>query len=134
MNQVLAQFPTLLGGFITTIQLAILAGVIALGWGVLIALLRVSTFAPLRLLGAMYVEFFRNVPLLVHMFFWVFGLPFVGIVLPEFVGAFCGLGFYTAAFVAEVVRAGILSIKRGQLEASRALGLSYVQMMRLVVL
>lgn len=124
----------MLAGLVTTIQLALLAGVIALLWGILIALFRVSPLAPLRILGAVYVEFVRNVPLLVHMFFWVFGLPFVGITLPEFVGAFFGLGFYTAAFVAEVIRAGIVSVKRGQLEASRALGFSYVEMMRLVVL
>jgi aspartate/glutamate/glutamine transport system permease protein len=81
----------------------------------------------------LYVETIRNVPLLVQMFMWIFGLPFVGIVLPEFSGALMALAFYTAAFVAEVVRAGILAISKGQLEAARALGLSYGLMMRLVV-
>jgi putative glutamine transport system permease protein len=99
-----------------------------------VALLRVSPFGVLRALGATYVEFLRNTPLLVQMFFWVFGLPFVGLVLPEFGGALLGLGFYTSAFVAEAVRAGILSVGRGQIEAARSLGLSYGQTMRHVLL
>src|SRR6185503_13909513 len=100
----------------------------------LVAVLRVSPLPPLRFVGAAYVEFLRNTPLLAHMFFWVFGLPFVGIRLPEFTGALLALGFYTSAFVAEAVRAGILSINKGQIEASRSLGLSYGQTMRHVIL
>jgi putative glutamine transport system permease protein len=126
--------PLLLQGLLTTIQLTLLAGAIALVAGVAVALLRVSPFGVLRAAGTAYVEFMRNVPLLVHMFFWVYGLPFVGVVLPEFVGAFAGLGLYTAAFVAEAVRAGILAIGKGQVEAARALGLGYGAMMRLVIL
>jgi aspartate/glutamate/glutamine transport system permease protein len=68
------------------------------------------------------------------MFFWVFGLPFVGVVLSEFTGALLGLAFYTSAFVAEAIRAGILAVGRGQIEAAHALGLSYGQRMRHVVL
>jgi putative glutamine transport system permease protein len=97
-------------------------------------MLRVSPFRVLRILGTAYVEFLRNSPLLVQMFFWVFGLPFVGIVLPEVVGALLGLGFYTSAFVAEAVRAGILSVGKGQIEAARSLGLTYGQTMRRVLL
>jgi aspartate/glutamate/glutamine transport system permease protein len=121
-------------GLLLTVQLALLSGVIALVLGVIIALFRVSPIAPLRWVGTAFVEFTRNVPLLAHMFFWVYGLPFVGILLPEFVGAFSGLGIYTSAFVAEVVRAGVLAVGRGQLEAARALGLNYATMMRLIVL
>jgi putative glutamine transport system permease protein len=68
------------------------------------------------------------------MFFWVFGLPFVGVVLSEFWGALLGLAFYTSAFVAEAIRAGVLAVGRGQIEAAHALGLSYGQRMRYVVL
>jgi putative glutamine transport system permease protein len=99
-----------------------------------VAVLRVTPLRVLRLLGTVYVEFLRNTPLLVQMFFWIFGLPFVGIVLPEFTGALLALGFYTSAFVAEVVRAGILSISKGQIEAARSLGLSYLQTMRQILL
>jgi aspartate/glutamate/glutamine transport system permease protein len=134
MDPVLANFPLLLDGFWTTIRLALIGGAIALVLGLVVALLRVSPLAPLRWLGSAYAEFVRNVPLLAHLFFWVYGLPFVGVLLPEFIAAFCGLGVYTAAFVAEAVRAGIQSVGKGQVEAARALGLSYPVMMRFVVL
>jgi putative glutamine transport system permease protein len=133
-DPVIQNFPDLLSGLGTTLQLTLISGAIALVAGVIVAVMRVAPFAPLRWLGTAYVEFVRNVPLLAHMFFWVFGLGFLGITLPEFVGAFCGLGFYTAAFVAEAVRAGILAVGRGQIEAARSLGLSYAQMMRLILL
>ena len=134
MEPVLNNLPLLADGLWTTIRLALIAAAIALVLGLIVALLRVSPFGPLRWLGTAYVEFVRNVPLLAHLFFWVYGLPFVGILLPEFIAAFCGLGVYTAAYVAEAVRAGILSVARGQLEAARALGLSYMATMRFVVL
>jgi putative glutamine transport system permease protein len=134
MNAVLANLPMLLDGLLATLQLAVGALLLSLALGLLIALFRVSPFHPLRLIGASYVEFLRNTPLLVHMFFWIFGLPFVGIRLPEFHGALFGLAFYTSAFVAEAIRAGILSINKGQIEAARSVGLTYLQTMRLVLL
>ena len=134
MGPVLNNLPLLVDGLWATIRLALIAGVIALALGLVVALLRVSPLAPLRWPGTAYVEFVRNVPLLAHLFFWVYGLPFVGILLPEFVAAFCGLGVYTAAFVAEAVRAGIQSVGKGQVEAARALGLSYAATTRFVVL
>jgi aspartate/glutamate/glutamine transport system permease protein len=134
MDAVTNNLPLLLDGLWTTVRLALIAGAIALVLGLGVGLMRVSPMAPLRWLGTAYVEFIRNVPLLAHLFFWVYGLPFVGILLPEFIAAFCGLGVYTAAFVAEAMRAGIQSVGRGQLEASRALGLSYPTSMRYVVL
>ncbi len=134
MDAVLANLPLFADGLRATIALTLLAGLIALSLGLLVALLRVSPITPLSALGTAYVEFVRNVPLLAHMFFWVYGLPFIGILLPEFVSAFSGLCIYTAAFVAETIRAGIQGINRGQIEAARALGLSYGTVMRLVVL
>jgi aspartate/glutamate/glutamine transport system permease protein len=134
MDAVTSNVPLLADGLWVTIRLALLAVVIAHVLGLTVALLRVSPFGPARAVGAAFVEFIRNVPLLAHLFFWVYGLPFVGVLLPEFVAAFCGLGVYTAAFVAEAIRAGIQGINRGQTEAARALGLSYPAMMRLVVL
>jgi aspartate/glutamate/glutamine transport system permease protein len=131
---VLEHLPLFLSGFGITLQLAVGALILSLLAGLFVAMLRVSPIAPLRALGTAYVEFLRNSPLLVQMFFWVFGLPFVGILLPEFVGALLGLGFYTSAFVAEAVRAGILGVGKGQIEAARSLGLTYGQTMRLVLL
>ena len=123
-----------MSGLGVTLQLAVGALILSLLAGTFVAMLRVSPFRLLRILGTAYVEFLRNSPLLVQMFFWVFGLPFVGIVLPEVVGALLGLGFYTSAFVAEAVRAGVLSVGKGQIEAARSLGLTYGQTMRRVLL
>jgi putative glutamine transport system permease protein len=134
MEAVLDNLSLLLEGLWTTVRLALLAGSIALTLGLIVALFRVSPIGPLVWVGMTFVEFVRNVPLLAHLFFWVYGLPFVGILLPEFIAAFCGLGVYTAAYVAEAMRAGIQAVSRGQIEAARSLGLSYVRMMRLVVL
>jgi putative glutamine transport system permease protein len=134
VEAVLAELPLLLSGLGVTLRLAVGALILSLLAGTAVALLRVSPFGVLRALGAAYVEFVRNTPLLVQMFFWVFGLPFVGLVLPEFGGALLGLGFYTSAFVAEAVRAGILSVGHGQIEAARSLGLTYGQTMRHILL
>lgn len=134
MAAVLGNLPLLLDGLRVTLLLAIGGLTLALLAGMVVAVLRVSPLAPVRFVGTVYVEFLRNTPLLVQLFFWVFGLPFVGVTLPEFTAASLGLGFYTSAFVAEAVRAGILSISKGQIEASRSLGLSYLQTMQLVLL
>lgn len=128
------ELPLLLAGLGVTLRLAAGSLVLALALGTVVALLRVSPIGPAKFVGAAYVEFLRNTPLLVQMFFWVFGLPFVGILLSEFNGALLGLGFYTSAFVAEAIRAGILAVNKGQMEAAHALGLNYAQRMRHVVL
>jgi putative glutamine transport system permease protein len=133
-DPVIRNLPLLWDGFLTTIQLTVLAAMIALAVGTVIALMRVNPVAPLRWIGTAYVEAIRNVPLLAQLFFWVYGLPFLGVLLPIFVAAFCGLGIYTAAFVAEAIRGGIIAISKGQIEAARATGLSYGQTMRYVVL
>ena len=134
MSGVLEYFPLLLAGLAVTIQLAVGSLIGALILGTIVALARVSSFGAARFLGTAYVEALRNTPLLAHLFFWVFGLPFIGILLPEFVGAMLGLGFYTSAFVAESIRAGILAVGRGQIEASQALGLTRAFILRFVIL
>ena len=126
--------PFLLDGLRVTAQLAVLALLLALLLGVVFAVLRSVPFWPLRAVGTAYVEFFRNTPLLVQTFFTFFGLPAIGIRLPGFTAAFLALGLYTGAFVTDVLRAGILSVGRGQVEAARSLGMSYAQTMRRVVL
>ena len=121
-------------GFKITVALGVLALLLALILGVIFAVLRSVPVRPLRAIGTAYVEFFRNTPLLVQTFFAYFGLGAAGIRLPAFTAAFLALGVYTGAFVTEAIRAGILAVDRGQYEAARSLGLSYVKMMRYVVL
>ncbi|TMH38681.1 MAG: ABC transporter permease subunit, partial [Betaproteobacteria bacterium] len=161
-------------GLVNTLGVAAIGIVLATVLGGAIGLARLARDALLRTLAAAYVEFVRNVPLLVQLFFWyalitealpaprealsplpgVFltnrgiffpgpgsvpelsGFNFVGgaALSPEFATLLIGLATYTAAFIAEIVRAGILAIERGQLDAAYALGLSRWQVTRLVVL
>jgi len=126
-------------GLWITIQLSVLSLLGSLVLGTLIAVLRVSPLAPLRWIGAGYVEFFRNTPLLVQLFFLYFATPYVGIYLgtPEtfaFNAALLGLALYHAAYVGEVVRGGLIGVEHGQIEAARSLGLSYLQTLRFVQL
>ena len=120
--------------FLTTLSLSLLAGLLALVLGTLLAALRVSPIPPLRGLATFYVELFRNTPLTVVFFFMIFGLPQIDFVVGFFPGAVLSVGLYTAAFVAEAVRSGINAVAAGQAEASRAIGLTFGQSLREVVL
>ncbi len=134
MRVVQENLPLLLGGLRVTLLLALVSLALALAAGTLVGVLRVLPLPVVPAVGAAYVEFFRNTPLLVQMFIWFFGLPTVGISLPPFLAAVVALGIYTSAFVAEAVRAGILAVGRGQIDAARSLGLTYLKTMRFVVL
>jgi putative glutamine transport system permease protein len=121
-------------GLLTTARLSLLSILISMALGTLVGILRVSPLAPLRVLGAGYVEFFRNIPLLICFAFIYYGLPKAGVTFPTFESGVIGLSVYTAAFVAEVVRSGLQAISAGQFEAARALGMTYLQMLRLVLM
>lgn len=133
----------LLSGLITTLELSACAWVLAVALGILSGALRTMPFRPLRAIATFYVEFFRNVPLLVWMFFWYFGVPpFLPAAVQEwlfshgleFWAAVCALGVYSGARFSEVLRSGIQSIPRTQLEASVASGLTVAQAYRYVIL
>ena len=133
----------LLQGLITTLELSALAWLLAVFLGILAGALRTVKFVPLRVAATFYVEFFRNVPLLVWMFFWYFGVPPL---LPrpvqdwlfnhgaEFWAGMFALGVYHGARMSEVIRSGIQSIPRTLFEASVASGLTVFQAYRLVIL
>jgi glutamate/aspartate transport system permease protein len=130
-------FTTLLLGTGWTLATALAAWCLALALGSLVGVLRTTPYPWLVRLGEAYVELFRNIPLLVQMFLWYFVLPELVPVsigdwlkqLPDasFYTAVVALGFYTSARVAEQVRAGILSLARGQRFAALALGLTLPQ-------
>ncbi len=134
----------LLEGVWLTLQIGLLAWVIAMALGVLFGTLRASTSRPLRFVGALYVEVFRNVPLLVQLFFWFYAGPMLfgktiqfkinAISGLNYYIAIFGLGLYTASRVAEHVRAGFASIGHGQYEAVLSTGLTQVQMYRYVII
>lgn len=130
-------------GLLVTLQLAALACVLGFVLGLLVAIIRMSPVAPLRWLAQAYLEFIRNTPLVIQIFFWYFGAYTV---LPEtvndwlnqwpfeFVAAVIALTVYTAAFIAEDIRSGIRAVPREQMEAARSQGFSYLAAMRFVIL
>ncbi|MCC9311482.1 amino acid ABC transporter permease [Kitasatospora sp. RB6PN24] len=121
-------------GLLLTVEMTALAFAGALVLGVLLAVCRISPVPPLRLAGAAYVTAFRNIPLLVLLVLFVFGLPEVGLLYPLFATVALTMALYWAAFVCEVVRSGVRTVPRGQIEAARALGLTFTQCLRHVVI
>jgi putative glutamine transport system permease protein len=121
-------------GFWVTVRLVAFSFVIAMAVGTLIAALRIAPTRGLRAIGAVYVEFFRNIPLLVLLFIIFLGLRDQGIKIDPWVAGTLGLGLYTAAYVAETLRSGVFSVSKGQIEASLALGFTYGETMRRIIL
>lgn len=121
-------------GMRTTIALTLLSFVAAFILGVVIAGFRVSPVPPLRALGTAYVEVIRNTPLAVLMLLFVFGFTKIGIRTSYFASAVIVLSAYTGAFISETVRSGINTVAAGQAEAARALGLTFPQVLWIVVL
>ncbi|MFT8395473.1 amino acid ABC transporter permease [Propionibacterium sp.] len=124
----------LLNGLLTTVLLTVIGYVGAVIVGTLMAIFRVSPIPPLRAVGTVYVEFFRNVPLLSLLILVTFGLPDAGLLLPLFWCGALSLVLSGSAFVCEAVRSGINTVSIGQSEASRALGMGFRQQLRLVIL
>ena len=124
----------LLVGLLNTVKVSATAMAGALTIGALMALGRLSRSWPPRLLAATYVEFFRGLPLYLLIIFCGFGLPQMGIRIPLFWALALGLTIYNSAILAEVYRAGILSLDRGQSEAAFSLGMGYWQTMGLVII
>ncbi len=124
-------------GVIVTLELTALSAVLSLVVGIVVAVLRIAPNAALQWIGGIYTEFFRNIPLLVVLFFFYYALPNTGIALLRLSAFSCavwGLGLYTAAYVAEVIRAGFNAVSKGNTEAARSLGLSFLQTIRYVQL
>jgi len=144
MSALWAQFgASLLQGLCTTLELAAAALAGSLVLGTLVSFARLSSFAPLRLAAGAYADVVRSVPLLVHAFFWYFGVTEI---LPEpvqqwlyerdanFIAGVIALIVYSAAFVSEDIRSGIRSIPKGQVEAARALGFGSLRTFVLIIL
>lgn len=135
-HQLNLHYPELLRGYRTTIVLSAVSFILALTLGAFVALLRTADYRGLRFVSGVYVEWFRNTPLLVQLFFLFFGLPRLHLPVigrPDFFllspmqAGIVGLTLYTGAYCAEALRSGLISIDTGQTEAARALGLNYVQ-------
>lgn len=134
MDVVLDNLDVFWRGMRTTASLTVLSFAMAMVIGVVVAACRVSPIPPLRAAGALYVEAVRNTPLTVLMILFFFGLTKVGIRYGTFTTAVIVLGGYTGAFVGEMVRSGVNAVSLGQGEAARAIGLTFPQSLRLVIL
>jgi putative glutamine transport system permease protein len=129
-----ADFDIFAKGFAYTLLLSVCALLLSLVIGVLLGVCSTSHVKPLRAVVRAYVEFFQNTPLLIQMFFLFNGLPFMGIVLSITTIGIVSVGMYHGAYIAEVVRSGIGSITKGQLEAAYSQGFTYWQSMRYIIL
>jgi polar amino acid transport system permease protein len=142
----------ILQGLGLTLELTIAAMAIGIVLGIVVAVMRLSPNPVMSTLSWFYVWFFRGTPVLVQIFFWfnlAIVLPYIGISIPgthigvswstnvlitALMAAIFGLGFNEAAYMAEIVRAGIISVEHGQTEAAQALGMTRLQVMRRIVL
>jgi polar amino acid transport system permease protein len=142
----------ILQGIVVTLELTVLAMLIGIALGVIIAVMRLSPNPVVSSVSWFYVWFFRGTPVLVQIFFWynlATVLPYIGIGIPftaihwqaptnsliaPFMAATLGLGFNEGAYMAEIVRAGIISVEHGQTEAAQALGMTRLLLMRRIVL
>ena len=134
---------TILIGMLLTIRLAVIGIVFAMLLGTLVGVSRLSQNPVVSRVAAAYVEFFRNTPLLVQIFFWNFGVlnvlpgPIKNWLFdhsPEQWAVIAALSVYTSSYIAETIRAGILSVHRGQTEAAKSLGLSGSDVLGRIVL
>jgi len=126
--------PLLLMGLWVTVGLGVAAVVLGAIGGLLLALLRLYAPGPLRWIAVAYINVFRAIPLLVLLIVIYYALPFVGLRLTSFTSATMALSLVSAAYSAEILRAGIEGLPRGQSEAARAVGLSPLRQMTDVIL
>ena len=131
---VVNSFPLLLVGAGVTIKITALSVALGVVIGLFVGIARISRLRILRVLAAVYVDFFRGTPLLVQIFLVYFALPVItGQRVDPFVAAIGSCGINSGAYVAEIFRAGIQSIDKGQMEAGRSLGMTWGQTMRYII-
>lgn len=131
---VISRLPILLNATLITIELTLLAIFFGTMIGLFVALIKISQKKPLVLIGTMYTWIFRGMPLLVQLFIIYYGLPSVGIEFTAHQAAIIGLSLCGGAYIAEIIRAGIQSIDKGQMEAAYSLGMSWQQAMFRVII
>lgn len=129
-----AQWLAMLKGTVTTIELTVIAILIGMVFGLVLALGRISRSSFLNGLSWTYIWIFRGTPLLLQILVIYYALPLVGITLSQLLSGIIALSLNSAAYLAEIIRAAILSIDKGQMEASKALGMSYYQAMFKVII
>jgi aspartate/glutamate/glutamine transport system permease protein len=121
-------------GFWVTVRIVVISFLIAMVIGTLVATMRIAPVKPLNWIGGVFVEVFRNTPLLVLLFISYAGLRRAGLPINAWVAGVGSLGLYTSAYVAEALRSGVFAVGKGQIDASLSLGLDYPRTLRYVIL
>ena len=134
MDKILNTIWLMLEGTQVTLEIFTITLAVAIPLGLLAALARISGLRPLAVLMEFYIWIMRGTPLMLQLLFVYFALPMVGIMLPDIAAALLAFILNYAAYFAEIFRAGIQSINRGQYEAAKALGMTYPQTMRRIVI
>ena len=134
MDHLLNTVLLMLEGTQVTLQIFFITLALALPLGLLAALARISPLRPLSLLMEFYIWLMRGTPLMLQLLFVYFALPMVGIRLPDIAAALLAFTLNYAAYFAEIFRAGIQGIGRGQYEAAKTLGMTYAQTMRRIII
>lgn len=134
MDYFFSILPPLLDGFSVTLQVFFATIIFSIPLGLVLALARISDFKILSSLTGFYIWLLRGTPLMLQLFFFYFALPELGILLPDFSAALAAFALNYAAYFAEIFRAGIQAIDRGQYEAAKTLGMTYTQTMRHIIL
>ena len=124
---------TFINGFLYTLQVSFLALLLSIILGIVVGVIATGKIKALKAITRIYVEIFQNTPLVIQIFFLYYGLPHLGIRLDIFTIGVLGIGVYHGAYMSEVVRGGILSVPKGQFEASSSQGFTYIQQMRYII-
>lgn len=134
-NLIVRSLPLLLTGAVVTLQITIISVGMGFIIGMFVGMARLARLWPVRIAAAVYVDFIRGTPLLVQIFIIYFALPLIiGQRIDPFIAAITACSINSGAYVAEIFRAGIQSIDKGQMEAGRSLGMSWGQTMRYIIL
>lgn len=135
LNYIIREYwPMFVRGAEMTVFLTITSALIAFVIGSIVAIMRIGPIKPLRAAASFYIEIMRAIPLLALMILVLVGLPKIGIFYSTTVSAILTLSFYTGAYVAEALRAGFRTVPKGQIEAARALGMTFGKMFNNVLL
>lgn len=126
--------PLFLTGLKSTFLISIVSLMLALAAGIIACACRISGIKAIKYPAIAYIEIIRSTPLLVQIYFLYFGLPTLGVRIPEIQTGILALMLNSGAYIAEIIRAGINSVDEGQLEAGVSSGLNYVQRMRFIIL
>jgi polar amino acid transport system permease protein len=126
--------PALLRGLRVSLQLIVPSAACGMGIGILVGAVRAYGPRPLASIASLYVTLFRGIPLVVQLFIWYFGLPYLGIYLNPFAASVVGFSLCSGAYQSEYVRGALFSIKRGQTLAAQALGFTRMQAVLSIIL